>query len=137
MKNNCKDCGVCCLDTSMILSLEDISLILRNYASNKLRREDFVFKNKNGHFQLINIENRCVFFDTISKTCKIYRIRPKGCRFYPLIYDFDKKECVFDKDCPRTHLFFQNNNDIERVCKDIKKFLEEQLFIKRNTNIKY
>ena len=129
MKNKCKECGVCCLDTNMILSLQDISLIQRIYVSNNLRREDFVFGNKNGLFHLKNIKNRCVFFDIISKTCRIYSFRPKGCTFYLLIYDFDKEKCVFDEDCPRVHLFYQNNKKYERVCKEIKKFLKDQLSI--------
>lgn len=129
MENKCRDCGICCLNTDMILSEQDISLILKSCASNDLRREDFIFRNKRGHFQLKGIENHCVFFDTITKTCKIYYARPQGCRFYPLIYDYDKKKCVFDKDCPRTHFFYQNNDKLERSCKKIKKFIKEQLFI--------
>ena len=129
MENKCKDCGICCLNTDMILSEQDISLILNNYPSNDLQREDFIFINKNGLFQLKNIEDHCVFFDAAIKKCKIYHAHPQGCRFYPLIYDIDKNKCVLDKDCPRTHLFYQNNNKIKRYCKKIKNFLREQLHI--------
>ena len=129
MENKCRDCGICCLNTDMILSEQDISLILKSCTSNDLHREDFIFRNKKGHFQLKSIVNHCVFFDTITKTCEIYYARPQGCRFYPLIFDYDKKKCVFDKDCPRTHLFYQNNDRLERSCKKIKKFIKEQLLI--------
>ena len=104
----CKDCGICCLNTDMILSEQDIILILNTYSSINLKREDFVFRNRNSHFQLKNVENHCVFFDILTKTCKIYFVRPQGCRFYPLIYDYDKRKCVLDKDCPRFHLFYKN-----------------------------
>ena len=104
MENKCEGCGRCCLETEMILSQQDIDLII----SNKSCNEFFVFKNSNGDFQLKNIEGHCVFFDLTSKNCSIYEYRPQGCRFYPLIYDFQMKKCVFDKDCPRIHLFYRN-----------------------------
>ncbi|MFX1257541.1 MAG: YkgJ family cysteine cluster protein [Promethearchaeota archaeon] len=127
MKNKCYNCGNCCLDTEMILSKEDIDLILKN-SLNDLRKENFVFKNNNGYFQLKNIDHHCVFFDILSKTCKMYEIRPQGCRYYPLIYDYDKNKCIFDNNCPRTHLFYQNDL-FKKRCKKLRLFLKNQLKI--------
>lgn len=123
MMEKCKDCGKCCLNTEMILSNSDINLILNNY-SHGLREEDFVMKNQD-FSQLKNIDGHCVFFDPITKTCKIYTYRPQGCRFYPLIYDEDKKICVYDDDCPRTYLFHQSDSEFEKTCKQIKKFVRD------------
>ena len=127
MKNKCQDCGKCCLDTEMMVSKKDISLILKSYSPN-LRKEDFV-REINDDFLLKNINGHCIFLDISTNMCKIYNNRPQGCRFYPLTYDKDKKTCVFDEDCPRIHLFYQSNNEFEQTCKQIKKFVREHLNI--------
>ena len=87
MKNECENCGKCCLETEMILSQEDVDLIINN-SLNKSYRDYFTFDKSNEYYQLKNIEGHCVFFDLTSKICKIYKYRPQGCRFYSLIYDF-------------------------------------------------
>ncbi|MFX1337082.1 MAG: YkgJ family cysteine cluster protein [Promethearchaeota archaeon] len=127
MKEKCKNCGKCCIDTEMMISKKDISLILRQYPQD-LREEDFVIKN-HGYSQLKNIDGHCVFFDAFTKKCKIYINRPQGCRFYPLTYDKDKKLCVFDEDCPRIELFYLSDDDFEKKCRKIKIFLREDLNI--------
>lgn len=129
MKNKCKDCGKCCLDTEMILSQQDIELIKNSHPKN-LRNQDFVFKNSNYQFQLKNIENHCVFFDYSSKNCNIYKYRPQGCRFYPLIYDINEEKCELDEDCPRTSLFYKKKQDFKIACQNLKIFLKNQLNMK-------
>ncbi|NVM35896.1 MAG: YkgJ family cysteine cluster protein [Candidatus Lokiarchaeota archaeon] len=131
MKNKCENCGKCCLETEMILSSEDIELINKNLNDN-IGEGDFVFKNNNKHFQLKNIEGHCKFLDLFSKKCKIYEFRPQGCRFYPLIYDINKKKCIPDEDCPRTNLFYINIQDLKNACQNLKIFLEKQLNMKIN-----
>jgi len=128
MENICENCGKCCLDTEMILSQKDIDLIIKSYPI-KIRKQEFAFKNENGNFQIKNFNNYCVFFDFSTKKCKIYGYHPLGCRFYPLIYDFQKKVCSFDKICPRTHLFYQNKKILTKVCENLKNFIEIQLKI--------
>ncbi len=128
MKNKCKNCGKCCIETEMILSQQDIDLIIRK-ALNQYNKNNFVFKNSNGHFQLKNLEGRCVFYNLKSNICRIYEFRPQGCRFYPLIYDFQTENCVFDNDCPRTQLFYEKNADLKKNCKKLKIFLKNQLKI--------
>ena len=128
MNNNCQDCGKCCLETEMPLSESDIELIIESSLKD-LTREDFVVKNNVDYFQLKNINGHCYFLDEKSTTCKIYAYRPQGCRFYPLIYDFDKNKCVFDEDCPRTEKFYVNEIEIKKNCSKIKIFLKEELRI--------
>jgi Fe-S-cluster containining protein len=128
MKNKCENCGgLCCLDTQMLLSKDDVNLILKNYPD-KLKKEDFIFEI-NRYFQLKNINGHCVFFDSYTEMCKIYKYRPQGCRFYPLIYDKDKETCIFDEDCPRNHLFYNSSTIFEKTCKKIKEFVRNQLNI--------
>ncbi|MFX0076648.1 MAG: YkgJ family cysteine cluster protein [Candidatus Hermodarchaeota archaeon] len=126
MRNKCENCGKCCLETEMILSQQDVDLIINNI-SNKSYKEYFKFKRSKGYYQLRNIEGHCVFFELATKNCKIYEYRPQGCRFYPLIYDFQKQDCSFDADCPRIHLFYQDKNILTKTCEKLKKFLNFQL----------
>ncbi len=126
--NKCVNCGNCCLQTEMILSEKDIKLIL-NKAPLNLSREDFTLKNSEGYYQLKNIKGLCVFFKKDTKLCKIYEFRPQGCRFYPLIYDFDNKKCIYDKDCPRIGLFNLTKKELSITCNNIKNFLKEEIKI--------
>lgn len=90
----CSRCGKCCLETEMLLSNQDIKrLIKKGYELtffSRLDRGYRILKNQNGH---------CVFFNKKSKKCKVYKVRPMGCRLYPIIYD-EKKGIVVDKLCP-------------------------------------
>lgn len=127
MSDKCKSCGKCCLKTEMILSQEDVELILKHYNS-KLRQEDFVFEFER-FFKMKNIEGHCFFFDNSTKQCMIYKLRPQGCRFYPLIFDKDKKLCIFDEDCHRSQLFYQSKKEYKKICKKLKDFIKNQLKI--------
>jgi len=127
MKNKCVDCGNCCRETEMILSVRDVVRI-KNNAPKNLRITNFVEKTADGLFQLKNADGYCVFFDPTIKSCKIYAVRPQGCRFYPLIYDSDKKICVLDQECPRPELFYPDQDSLVKTCKKIVRFLEKQVF---------
>ncbi|MFX1341008.1 MAG: YkgJ family cysteine cluster protein [Promethearchaeota archaeon] len=129
MIQKCENCGKCCIETEMLLSQQDIDSIIKNTA-NIFTKEQFAFTNNEGFFQLKNNEGYCFFFDRFSKICKIYEYRPQGCRFYPLIYDFQKQKCVLDKDCPRKELFYHNIKDNTSNCKELKNFLKKRLKIK-------
>ena len=121
MKNKCENCGECCLRTEMILSKNDFENIIKN-STKYSHKEDFVFKNKDGFFQLKNINEHCVFFDIPSKQCEIYDYRPKGCKFYPLIFDSNEQDCIFDNDCPRPHLFYQDKKIKKKPAKIYRNF---------------
>jgi len=124
--NKCIDCGKCCLETEMLLSKKDINLILKR-SSIYFRKNDFVIKNKNGNFQLKNTNGHCVFLDPVLKLCKIYKHHPQGCRFYPMIYDVEKKRCIIDKECPRPNLFYQDQKEFKKICKQLKSFVKSKL----------
>ena len=126
MKNKCVDCGNCCRETEMILSARDVMRIKNNYPKN-LERINFDKKTVDGLVQLKNLNGNCVFFNPTSKLCEIYAVRPQGCRFYPLIYDSDKKLCVLDHECPRPELFYPNKKSHMKTCKKIVRFLEKQV----------
>lgn len=126
MKNKCVDCGNCCRETEMILSAWDVEQI-KNSDPKNLQINDFVKKTIDGLLQLKNADGYCVFFEVSTKLCKIYGVRPQGCRFYPLIYDSDKKSCVFDQECPRPEIFYPNKNSQVKTCKKIVRFLEKQV----------
>ncbi len=85
-------CYQCCLDTEMTLSEEDITRI------EKLGYEIYEFlEEKDGFMTLRNIDNHCIFLK--NTRCSIYENRPQGCRFYPLIYDFEIEDFVLDNLC--------------------------------------
>jgi len=126
MKNICKDCGKCCIETEMLLSSNDIALIKKNNPKH-LKIANFVRKTEDGFNQLKNVKGYCVFFDSAAKLCTIYEVRPQGCRFYPLIYDSDKGHCTLDQDCPRPEVFYPNKNYQMQTCKKIVRFLENQV----------
>ena len=85
-------CFQCCLDTEMTLSEKDITRIqMLGYEI-----EEFL-EEKDGFMTLRNIDNHCTFLK--NKRCSIYENRPQGCRYYPLIYDFDIEDFVIDNLC--------------------------------------
>ncbi|MHA1916018.1 MAG: YkgJ family cysteine cluster protein [Promethearchaeota archaeon] len=129
MSNKCEDCGKCCLETEMILSRSDIEIITKHSTSD-LKKEDFSVDNKYGQSELKNIEGHCVFLEESSKMCTIYEHRPTGCRFYPLIYDFQERTCILDGDCPRTNLFYRDKKKFIKSCVNLQNYLKNQLNLK-------
>lgn len=109
----------------MVLSEKDIQLIQKSILN--IRKKDFVELNEDGFYQLKNEKMHCVFFDINTKLCKIYEIRPQGCRFYPLIYDREKRTCIYDDECPRVSQFHLEYERFKNKCEEIKKFLELEL----------
>jgi Fe-S-cluster containining protein len=111
----------------MIVSLNDINLILENIKN--ISVDDFISKNHEGFFQLKNKNGRCVFFNSSKKECRIYNYRPKGCQFYPLIYDPIDKRCILDKDCPNPVVLLSLQESRLKICKMLKEYLKEELRI--------
>jgi Fe-S-cluster containining protein len=58
--------------------------------------KDFTIENE-GFIALKNINGNCFFLKY--KKCLIYENRPQGCRFYPLIYDFENDGFLIDDLC--------------------------------------
>ena len=85
-------CYECCRETEMTLSEEDITRI--EHLGYKI--EEFL-EEKDGFMTLRNKNEFCIFLK--NGACSIYENRPQGCRFYPLIYDFDFEDIVIDNLC--------------------------------------
>ena len=95
-----RDCFQCCVETEMLLTVEDIERIEKG----GYKREDFTLpiQTTDGFYQLRNIEGplgtTCFFLDPKGK-CTIYQIAPKGCKLYPLILNLETNEVMIDYDC--------------------------------------
>ena len=101
-------CIECCIETKMILTQEDI--IRLNKAGFKTR--EFVIR-RNGLNYLKNIKGRCFFL--VDSGCKIYGIRPEGCRLYPLIFDIANKVALLDPLCPYTEEYTVEEEDVKKL----------------------
>ena len=87
-----KNCYHCCLETEMTLSEDDITRI------EKLGYQIEAFlEEKDGFMTLKNVDKKCIFLK--NNVCSIYESRPQGCRFYPLIYDFETDDFTIDDLC--------------------------------------
>ncbi|MFO8018219.1 MAG: YkgJ family cysteine cluster protein [Promethearchaeia archaeon] len=128
MDLRCKDCAKCCYETEMLLSEQDIERILQKFSS-KFSRKDFVIENEEGLNQLKNVDGHCVFLDSTSddEKCHIYHYRPCGCRFYPMIFDPYKRQCVLDRDCPNANQFYIERQNFKKACQKLKKYLTKEL----------
>jgi len=90
----CSNCGVCCTETEMLLSVKDIERLLRR----GLNQSYFVKFDTQGYAKLKNRKGYCVFYDCKKKRCRIYADRPLGCRVYPVILD-EEEGVILDSIC--------------------------------------
>jgi hypothetical protein len=110
----CDEARLCCTDTEMTITKADAELIDRlGY-----QREDYLIRTDDGFCQLKNIDGHCFFYDSNSKLCRIYKSRPEGCRYYPIIYDMRKRKCVADRDCPSRETM--TREEIRKSCHKVK-----------------
>ena len=91
----CSRCGVCCIDTEMLLSNEDIERLERKGYDKTF----FVRFDKDGYAVLRNLNENCVFFDPEKRVCRERANRPIGCRIYPVMHD-ENNGIVTDSICP-------------------------------------
>ena len=116
---SCDNVRICCTETEMTLTQEDAERIdALGYA-----RDDYMIQAGFGFCQLKNIGGHCYFYDTKTKECRIYENRPDGCRYYPIIYHYDKRKCNVDKDCP-SHATV-TRDDIRKVCHKVRRLVEQ------------
>jgi len=120
----CSDfsCAKCCYDTEMILSRADIQRIVELGFEEK----DFCVYDNEGFPKLRNVNGACFFLS--EKQCQIYRSRPQGCRYYPIIYDSSQGKVVLDSDCPLAPQLSQKI--LLQFEREIKKFVKT-LFAER------
>ncbi len=120
----CRKCGKCCLQTEMELSNVDIKRIEQKNPYQWKKKDFSEFYDGMSHLK--NIDGHCIFYNHLDKTCLIYQYRPNGCRFYPLVYNPESKECELDCDCPH-HDHFQNLVQNKEKCDQLKKWIEQEL----------
>jgi len=114
-------CYECCKETEMQLSEEDIRRIeLLGYSRNDFSIEIDgvrVLRNVNGH---------CYFLK--DGRCSIYKHRPKGCRFYPVIYDVERNKAIVHDFCPLHKEV--SPATIKKVEKELVRHIEEVFGVK-------
>ena len=85
-------------------------------------RKQFVHVNKKGYAQLRNKNGYCVFYNTEKNICRAYRLRPTGCRLYPVIYS-EQEGVVTDNICPTRHTV--TRTEIRRKTGTLMRLLRE------------
>ena len=91
----CTHCGLCCQETEMLLAQEDIArLETAGYPPEEFQRHD-----REGYARLRNRKGYCFFYDSKKLRCKAYRLRPEGCRLYPVISSVEDG-IIVDELCP-------------------------------------
>ncbi len=86
-------CCKCCYETEMPLSEKDVKRIEKLGYS----RDDFSIV-VDGVRVLRNVDGHCYFLK--DGVCSIYEHRPLGCRFYPVIYDVERRKATVHDFCP-------------------------------------
>ena len=107
----CSHCGVCCTETEMLLSKEDIKRIEKK----GFHKKYFLKIDKDGYAQLRNRNGYCVFYDLEKHQCSIYFDKPSGCGVYPVILDEDIG-IIVDDICPeKDAITFEEKHEKGRV----------------------
>ncbi len=93
---------------------------IERIVSRGYKLEEFaVYDEEAKIYRLRNIDGHCYFLDPSTGLCKIYDIRPTGCRLYPVVID-ENGECAIDKEvCPYRDEFPKDR--IEEACREIKR----------------
>jgi len=92
----CSNCGICCKETMMELSSDDVGQL--NQKGYHL--EEFAVIDKFGT-RLRNVDGYCYFYSQSEKRCKVYKNRPLGCYIYPVIHVTNEGVSIIDELCPR------------------------------------
>jgi Fe-S-cluster containining protein len=91
----CSHCGICCTETEMLLSNEDIKRLEKK----GFHKKYFLKIDKQGYAQLKNRNGYCVFYDLEKHLCSVYADKPAGCGVYPVILD-ENVGIIIDDICP-------------------------------------
>lgn len=113
-------CSLCCQNTNMVLSKEDMVRIVES----GYPKEDFCFQDEEGWIRLLNSKGRCVFHS--GEKCTIYTQRPFGCRLYPIVYDLDLEEPIYDEECPQPEHFKMDDATIQQLVSHIITLIKER-----------
>jgi len=90
----CSNCGICCEETMMELSSDDIERL----EETGYRLEEFAVID-DGVTRLRNVDGYCYFYSRADKKCRIYKDRPLGCYLYPVVY-LANEGAIVDELCP-------------------------------------
>ena len=93
----CSNCGLCCEETEMELSSDDVKRLEEAGYS----RDEFAVLGDHV-VRLRNVGGWCYFYSLADKNCRVYGNRPLGCRLYPVVYLADEGAAV-DELCPMGH----------------------------------
>ena len=104
----CSNCGVCCIETEMLLSQKDIKRLEKSGFS----QNQFVLFDKHGYAQLRNREGYCFFYDRLNHKCSVYVDRPSGCRVYPVILD-EVTGIILDSICESRKSITQSEKNLK------------------------
>jgi Fe-S-cluster containining protein len=89
----------------MLLTKKDIKKIVK---ATGIKPSEYILLTKDGHKMLRNLkqgeEIKCYFLDP-QGMCKIYQVKPAGCKFYPIIWDLEKHTAIKDDLCPHHDKF--------------------------------
>jgi len=113
-------CSLCCQNTNMVLSKEDIVRIIECGNS----QEDFCIQDEEGWIRLLNSNGRCVFHT--GEKCSIYSQRPLGCRLYPIVFDLDLEEPIYDEECPHPQHFKMDDATIQLLVSHVITLIKER-----------
>jgi Fe-S-cluster containining protein len=107
------DCHACCIGTEMTLTEADVALL------EDAGWTDFCHVNRHGDLELGNRNGRCVFLD--GSRCRVYRVRPEGCRLYPFVLDIASDRVVRDRSCPHRGEFSVSRELTDRLRRSVAR----------------
>lgn len=101
----------------MLLSKEDVTRL--EMAGFHLK--EFQWLDRQGYVKLRNRKGYCVFYDTKKRRCRAYKVRPEGCRLYPVIHSLEDGIIVDDL-CPMRSTV--SNNETNAKGRKVLKLLD-------------
>jgi len=102
----------------MMLSNADVERLEKSgYNMHRFSRCD-----KHGFIILKNRRGLCFFFDLERHRCRIYRLRPLGCRIYPVIFS-EQDGIIIDDLCPNKNTI--NKSELRKKGKKIMELLQK------------
>jgi len=105
------------MKTEMVLSNADI----KRLESVGHSRQEFVRFNEEGFALLRNSRGCCVFYQPERLSCRVYSLRPEGCRIYPIIMS-EGEGVIVDGLCPLAATVSQS--EIDSKAGRLRRFLQ-------------
>ena len=100
----------------MLLSQEDVQRLKTiGYSPDKFQRYD-----RQRYAKLRNRRGYCFLYNVKKRRCKAYRLRPQGCRLYPVICSVEDG-IIVDELCPMGNTV--SRKEIEEKGKEVLKLL--------------